>query len=262
LVIAELFIKIYRTINSNILSSLKNLLINDIKGLDVRIDSINFSKDMRFVFVSIEGEDSEAAKAYLEDKYGTKKLLEELKPGDVIKGYIANLGNVGYGIYIDIGLDNYRKDALIPLYELRKALVNGVRISTRKIAFLYGFVENFPMRVVIERITQTLNGKRNIYAALDRDQIKILKIWMKQGYEKVIVTGTTRQEIRKAIIKTGHLRDIITIERIGFLEHVIVCKRDTDAPGIIAEIGPKLPFAKLGAFRPTLIKDIIAKSKK
>ena len=79
-------------------------------------------------------------------------------------------------------------------------------------------------------------------------------------YERVMVTGATRQEIRKAIIKSGHLRDIIAIERIGFLEHVIICKRDTDAPGIIAEIGPKLPFAKLGAFRPTLIKDIIAKS--
>jgi len=35
-------------------------------------------------------------------------------------------------------------------------------------------------------------------------------------------------------------RDIYEIERLGLLEHAIVCREKTDGPGIVAEIGPYL----------------------
>jgi hypothetical protein len=48
--------------------------------------------------------------------------------------------------------------------------------------------------------------------------------------------------------RSGHIRDIYAIERLGILEHSIVCKHGTDAPGLIPIIGPLLE-SELGCVR-------------
>jgi hypothetical protein len=47
----------------------------------------------------------------------------------------------------------------------------------------------------------------------------------------------TRSELKAAIKKTGHARDIFGIERLGLMEHIITCREGTDGPGIVAAIG-------------------------
>ena len=64
--------------------------------------------------------------------------------------------------------------------------------------------------------------------------------WKKASTDRVTVNGATRSEIKYSIKKTGHSRDIYGIERLGLLEHDIVCRENTDGPGIVASIGPFL----------------------
>jgi len=59
------------------------------------------------------------------------------------------------------------------------------------------------------------------------------------------------------LIRKGHLRDIVAIDRYGFLENIIIFKDNTSAPGIIADIGKSLRNCKLSAIRPINIKKLI-----
>jgi hypothetical protein len=64
----------------------------------------------------------------------------------------------------------------------------------------------------------------------------------------VIANSVTRSELKAAIKKTGHARDIYGIERLGLMEHMITCRENTDGPGIVAAIG-KLVKGELGVVR-------------
>ncbi|MHA2257917.1 MAG: DUF2110 family protein [Promethearchaeota archaeon] len=47
------------------------------------------------------------------------------------------------------------------------------------------------------------------------------------------------------------------MKRYGFLENLVLLKKDTDAPGIIAHIGKELENCKLSAIRPKRIRKLI-----
>jgi hypothetical protein len=57
----------------------------------------------------------------------------------------------------------------------------------------------------------------------------------------VNVNSATRAEVRATVNRAGHARDIVTVERLGLLEQSIVCKPETDPPGLLASIGEYLP---------------------
>ncbi|MGQ4833299.1 MAG: DUF2110 family protein [Candidatus Asgardarchaeia archaeon] len=255
----QLFLKVYRKEDKKIYLAIKRLILNHIGELDVHVDKIEISSDKRFINLTIHGSDCEVAKNYLEQIFGKPLSKNDLKKSMTLKSYLQNPEKVGYGIYVDIGLLSPKKDALLPLYELREKLVSGSKLSLRKITFIYGLVENFPFYVTLSSVSTDLNGVLKIYATIAEKQLLQIKTWISDGYERVIVTGALRQEIRKAILKTGHLRDIISIDRLGLLEHVVVCKKGTNAAGLISEIGPILKFAKLGAFVPKNIRKYIKK---
>ncbi|MFX0181114.1 MAG: DUF2110 family protein, partial [Candidatus Hodarchaeota archaeon] len=80
---------------------------------------------------------------------------------------------------------------------------------------------------------------------------------LNENIEAVFVSGETKGQVKKAIIRKGHLRDIVSIDRFGFLENIIILKDNTSAPGIIADIGKNLKNCKLSAIRPTNIKKLI-----
>jgi hypothetical protein len=57
--------------------------------------------------------------------------------------------------------------------------------------------------------------------------------------------------------KTRHERDIVKIEYLGFLEHSVVCKIGTQAPGLIAALGPLLPRVPMYAFNSERVRSAI-----
>ncbi|MFC6724149.1 DUF2110 family protein, partial [Halobium palmae] len=41
--------------------------------------------------------------------------------------------------------------------------------------------------------------------------------------------------------RAGHADDVVADERLGLLEHSVVCRESTDPPGLLASIGRHLP---------------------
>lgn len=77
-------------------------------------------------------------------------------------------------------------------------------------------------------------------ASPTKEQEDVWWTWKKSISDRVIVNSVTRSQLKAAIKKTGHERDIYGIERIGLMEHAVVCRENTDGPGIVSEIGPLL----------------------
>jgi hypothetical protein len=61
----------------------------------------------------------------------------------------------------------------------------------------------------------------------------------------VNVNSATRAEVRATVNRAGHADDIVTVERLGLLEQSIVCKDETDPPGLLASVGEYLPAEML-----------------
>ena len=63
----------------------------------------------------------------------------------------------------------------------------------------------------------------------------------RRGPGRVNVNSATRSEVRATVNRAGHADDVLAIERLGLLEHSIVCAEGTDPPGLLAAIGDYLP---------------------
>ncbi|MFW9780839.1 MAG: DUF2110 family protein, partial [Candidatus Heimdallarchaeota archaeon] len=63
-------------------------------------------------------------------------------------------------------------------------------------------------------------------------------------------------KVKKVLTKTNHIRDIISLERYGFLESIVMLKKGTEAPGIISEIGKYLVNSKISVIRAERIKNL------
>jgi len=233
------------------IKAFKHIILRLLKDLNVKILKLE-KAEKNWIKVVLNGEDAEAAKNYLAKEFYTTTLINQLKKGDIIKGKLVDVEEYGYGVYVDIGIiDPHPKDALIPLYVLRRQLAKGHIVSTRQIVKKYAFMNNLPLEVKIRDIDESLG---TIEAELSESQVKKYKKWIKQEVDRILVCGATRQMIRKAIIRSGHLRDILNIERLGLLEHAVVCKPGTTAQGLIAEIGKYLPKIPMKAFKAKEIK--------
>jgi hypothetical protein len=199
-------------------------LENKLKSLNVNI-TVDSHKWMK---VTLTGKDEEFAANYLVSIYGTP---HKLNTGDIITGRIANIDE--HSIKVDVGL----KFAFVPKGNLKR-LGAG---TPQQIASRFGFVEQLPVEVRVTGIRE---------AEFTKQQIDTFWKW-KKGTDRVIVNGATRGQIRSVLKRTGHLRDTNRIERLGTLEHSIICKKGTDAPGIISDIGPYLK-SDLGCIRGSL----------
>ena len=98
--------------------------------------------------------------------------------------------------------------------------------------------------------------KQQIQGILDQKTLDIYEKLISENLEAVFLSGETKGQFKKALVKTGHYRDIVSIERFGFLENIVILRESTTAPGIIADIGKFLKNCKLNAIRPERIKKL------
>lgn len=246
--------KIYGPQKELALRSIRSAVSREISELKVKMMSIDIN-ERGWVQLVLEGEDAEAAKNFLNYNYGSIYGLNDLHHGLICKGKLIEPTKFGYGIYVDIGLHSNKKDAFIPLFVLRKQLSNNLQRPLRKIIDNFALIENFPLELKIMNVNQETH---DIEAKLSEKQVSMFKKWINSSLDRIIICGSTRQQARKAVIKSGHLRDILSIERLGLLEQAVVCKYDTGAPGIISEIGKFLPQVPMKGFLPKTIKTFIS----
>ncbi len=207
-----------------------------------------------YLQVSMDGVDYEGAKQYLKWKYGTTINFNELVVGDKRRGHLVSPNKVGFGNFVDIGIVNPRKEALLPLYRLRDQLPNGKALSMSQIIRIYGFVENFPVDTIVTSIDQ---DKGTINIELAKTSLELFNQWYFDRLERIICCGTSRREIKRALIKAGAGEDFKKIERLGLMENAIACLYGINASHLIQRIGPYLPAVSLSVFHTPKIRQLI-----
>src|SRR5207245_5174847 len=84
--------------------------------------------------IRAKGEDSEAFLNLLKQEYGEPPVSRlKLEKWDVVNGFVTGAARIGYGVYIDIGIQEPApKDALYPLHRMRAQLAEGEARSCRE----------------------------------------------------------------------------------------------------------------------------------
>jgi hypothetical protein len=202
--------------------------------------------------VNISGEDEIAASNLLMEKFGSVPAeLRNVKMGAVQKGIVA-FGRSSPEVYVDIGVFVPRPvDASISLQHLQARLTDGKKLSLQRITKLFCLVNNFPLRILVK----CLDSKRNRFVAeLSEKQIALFSEWACTNLERLVILGAFFESVEKAVKLSGHLRDVAEIERLGLLNHAVVCKLGTYAAGLIPKVGRLLPNAVLEIFSPKEIQ--------
>ncbi|MGZ4864586.1 MAG: DUF2110 family protein [Halobacteriota archaeon] len=201
--------------------SFAGMLHNDLDKLRVTY-SFELTK---WISVTISGPDEGLAANLLTKKYGT---LHDVQRGDIVRAWLVEINDTG------LVLDAGGKRVLVPQSKL-KQLGRG---TTLQVASRFGLIRCLPLEVHLVEEND---------AELTKNQIDTFWKW-KRGTDRVNVNNATRAQIHAVLKRSGHIRDIYAIERLGILEHSIVCKHGTDAPGLIPIIGPLLE-SQLGCVR-------------
>lgn len=221
----RLLIKIYGT-RERAIHAAQILLDNDLKELDAEFTFL--ASEDGWLTLEISGEDEEFAANFLADKYGSP--LKELNKGDLLKGFVSSIESDR--IIIDVG---------VPVTVTQASLASLGTGDAKQVASRFGIITHLPMEIEIEE-PQKSTGR------LSKRQLDTLWGWKKSGYDHVTANSVTRSELKAAIKKTGHARDIFGIERLGLMEHLITCRQGTDGPGIVAAIGRHVK-GELGVIR-------------
>jgi len=220
-------------------------------GTKIRIKKLR-QFDKRFEIL-ISGAEEVFILNLLKKKIGAIHEFEDVKTNDVFKGVLMDVGKVGFGIFVDCAIVNPKVDVLLNLHDLRTQLCNGKTVSLTEIIRTYDFINRFPVYVKIVAINKE---KQQIQGILDQKTLDFYEKLISENLEAVFVSGETKGQFKKALVKTGHYRDIASIERFGFLENIVTLRESTTAPGIIADIGKFLKNCKLNAIRPERIKKL------
>ncbi len=183
----------------------------------------------------------------LTQEYGTIPTIGALRPDSTHKGHFLDVGKVGYGLYVDIGIATpSQMDALIPLYSLREQFEMH-NSSLRTIANTLVLVDNLPVNI---RITEVDITSQRIAGEFAESYLEQIDRWVRDDHQRLLVLGCTKELIDNALRRSGHTEDIYRIEKLGHFEYSLRCKRSTRASGILAAIGPRLKGVPMHLFIP------------
>jgi hypothetical protein len=226
----------YGTYRKAIIGSLKKEITSLTSELSICINRI--TTDTRgHISLEITGKDEEFVFNLIAKEFGLAPAFQELSSNTTKFGYLIDVGKIGYGLYVDIGLKNSRYiDPLIPLHRLREQTLMPNH-SVRFISKALVFVEYLPLEIEITDIDQ-LNLK--IEAQLATSVLARIDSWIQDDHERLLVFGIPEGLLRNILIKANHIQDIYEFEKLGKFEHALRCKRSTHASGILSAIGPKL----------------------
>jgi hypothetical protein len=220
-----------------------NILSKHAEGL--RVDW-EIASPQQWLQVRARGEDAEVFLNLLRERFGEAPVLRsKVERWDVRKGFITGSGRVGFGVYVDIGiLEPTRKDALYPLHRMRAQLSDGAPKSSHEILQEQGLADYFPVEVIVTE----LQGENITVELADRTRDQLLW-WNRLLFDRVIAVGIDRDYAERIVQSANLGLDVIKIETLSLLVQCLVCKLDTDAPGVIAKVGNRLRGIGLTAFR-------------
>lgn len=234
-------------INNSYQSRQAEKMLNEpLRELSVKAKIIGVTAD-RWAQVNLEGEDETIAATYITNEIGTCPVrMENLKETAEIKGYITVFEKNAEELLIDVGVFQPKtKLARIPLQRLQEQLVNGENVALSKAIELWALCRDLPLSV---NIVQLDEKEDRMKAEFSDHQVKKLKIWQESLLDRLLVLGSSLQDIKYVLEAERLGRDIINVETLGLLEYSLTCKLGTDAAGLIPKIGRRLRKAKFAVF--------------
>lgn len=208
--------------------------------------------DNRFE-IEISGPEEVFVFNLLKKEIGTIINFDDIQEGTLCRGTMVDIGKVGFGIFVDCAIKNPDIDVLLPLHSLRKQLCSEKQRSLSEIIKTYDFIDRFPVWVKIMTFSKE---EKKVSGVLADVTLNLYQKCLRENIEGVFISGDSKGQVKKALIKTGHLRDIVSIERFGFLENIILLRKGTQSPGIISDVGNLLKKSKFSAIRPERIKTL------
>lgn len=240
--------KLYANVS---LKMVESQIQDSCEGLEVTV-RVAEAASCGWLRLNIAGEDEIAAMNLLKKDFGIAPVYaKNIKEGNIYRGKIVSSGTWDTEIHVDIGVFLPEPMvAVVSLEHLQSQLVDGKSLPLLRLSQLFCFLNNIPTEILIKR---TYNGPRFFVSELSERQILVISSWVASNLDRLIVLGALLKTIENALAASGHLRDVVEIENLGMLEHVIVCKLGTDAVGLIPRLGRLIPNAVFGVFSPTEI---------
>jgi hypothetical protein len=233
-----------REITSARLALLKKAVRQDIEAFNVKwsIEEIKKGESITFK-IPIAGEDSEAARNFLRLKHGARTTLVDVRDEQALPRARADApDSAGFGIFFDIGLEG--KNALYPLFRMREQLLDNKKLPSRRIAKMFGFCDRFSYPVVVTGIDE--NSK--VFVELDPRAVDEFKAWQRDGLDRVICHGDTKEAIERTLVKAGAKKEHFMIQEAGFLDCIVTCDNRTEGAGLVGLIGPHLSHVTMAVF--------------
>ena len=232
---------------------LLGIVQSEVEGMIAELDLQRLELDANktgHIVASASGPDAEFVINLLAQEYGKSPDAHEVVPENTYWGQLVDVGKVGYGLYTDIGLQEPRIDALVPLHNLREQMrMQGHPL--RKIARSLVLVDNLPVEITVTEVNYDTN---KIGAVFSQAFLQRFKSWVNDDHERVLVFGANQEMVESTLRSSGHAEDIYQIEKLGHFEFALQCKRSTRASGILAAIGPKLRGVPMHLFIPDEIQ--------
>jgi hypothetical protein len=199
--------------------SLKAYAETELKELDIEFE-IKVQK--KHFSVSLTGEDEELCANFLYKQFGRPLTKKEVAGETDYKGYIQKIEPEKIVIYAGFEI------------EIASSSLSALGVGNAgQIAARFGMIPYLPVTFQMSSDLKT--------AVFSKEQIDQWWSWKKTSTDRIFINGATRSQVKAALQKKGHGRDVYGVEKIGLTECVIVCKENTDGPGIVASVGKLLP---------------------
>jgi hypothetical protein len=228
------------------------------RGLRVKL-KVAGTTDRGWIQVELFGDDETAAMNYLNREVGLAPVsVEGLEKFSTVRGRVVSFGESEDHLRVDVGVFSPRIcDAVVSLQSLRAQLADGKEFSLRQMAELFCFCDNLPLTV---KVVGGVGAEANcVEAELSEFQLSQVRGWIRSGLDRLLVLGALFSDVERAVYASKHARDVVKLESLGLLEHVVVCKLGTNAVGLVPRFGRFLPRAALAPFRPRKIWELVGK---
>jgi hypothetical protein len=234
-----------KTYNQGQIKQIDSSLKAAFEDLDVQIEVL-VNQKYKWVQVEVGGEDEAVGKSYINKNIGVcPTTAENVKAGSELKGYIQKMENKDI-LTVDVGIIEPKIIyASVPLAVLQAQLMGGKTADLKKISELFALEANLPINV---KITELNVEEGKMKAELASVQVEMFKNWKDSLLDRLVILGTTPDEITETLERTRLTRDVINTEPLGLFEHVLTCKLGTDAAGLISKIGRYMRNARFVVF--------------
>ena len=249
----EILCPVYRSIPiENAKKSLRYLIRRLLADLKIdRIEVLEIGE--RFALVKIQGEEKEIAYRYLEKIFGRRLDTNEIMVEHEYSGRVDYVNNEFMGI--DIGQEKNIRIKIPTSSFIRKIIEASSLPNPARIIRLMGIDKYFPLVVKVVSIRKE-NQEKGIIGKAGRRTIFLFKRWFRDRLDRVIVYGELRSNLDKIVRMRKLFRKIIKIERLGFLEHSIICRYGVYADEV-QKILQEQGIEKTLVFMPRRLKKMI-----